>query len=280
MNNEKVFQDVPGGDGNTKPQKGASPALHWCFTYNNYSKDTINMLTNSLKGLCTKYVFQEETGENGTKHLQGYFLLKKKERLTGLKKKLDDKIHLEKCRNIEDSIKYCQKLDTRTGEVFKYGFPKEVKIISELREWQQQCLALLEEENDRTIYWIWEKDGNVGKTAFAKYLYVTKNVMYITGGKGSDILHVSTEALKSNENCDTFLFDLPRQLEGHVSYSALEQIKNGFWTSTKYEGGTVCINNPKVMVFANWEPDMSMLSRDRWEVFEITDKKLNGFEWE
>jgi hypothetical protein len=282
MEVEKVFQDVPAG-GNTKtPKKGDPPAVHWVFTYNNYSLEEIISIEKDLKQICEKYVFQEETGENENKHLQGYIMAKTKIRFSALKK-INDKIHWEKCKSPIDAIKYCQKDETRTGNIFRFNIPappKPVKIITELREWQQQCVALLEEKNDRTIYWIWENEGNVGKTVFAKYLYLTKNIMYITGGKGSDILHVSTEALKNKPDCDIFLFDLPRSLEGCVSYNALEQIKNGFWTSTKYEGGTVCINNPTVMVFANWKPNEDMLSKDRWEIFEIKENKLEGFNWE
>lgn len=283
MNQEKVIQAVPAG-GNTKtPKKGDSPAVHWCFTWNNYTKDDIVMLENTLKPICEKYVFQEETGEQGTIHLQGYIHLKTKWRMSALKK-ISTKIHWEKCiKKIQEAIEYCQKEKTRTGNTFRFniaGPPKPVKVIQVLREWQTQCLALLEEDDDRKIFWIWDEKGNVGKTAFAKYLYLSRDIMYLTGGKGSDILHVATEALKLKPSCDTFLFDLPRSLEGCLSYNALEQIKNGFWTSTKYEGGTVCINNPKVMVFANWKPDEEMLSKDRWEIFEIKENKLDGFEWE
>lgn len=272
-----LFQSVPAEDGNTKLPKATSPALHWCFTYNNYTKQDIPTLTKGLQDICSKYVFQEETGEKGTPHLQGYFELKKKDRLTALKKILGNGLHFEKCRNIADSILYCQKDSTRTGEVFKWGFPptpKPVKILSELRPWQQQCLALLKSECDRSIFWIYDTDGNVGKTAFCKYLYMTNNIMYITGGKGSDILHLATECLKAKPDCETFIFDLPRSVEGCISYNALEQIKNGFWTSTKYEGGTVCINSPNVIIFANWAPDKTMLSADRWNIYKIHNMEL------
>lgn len=269
---KEIVPDSSKPVGNTKQP---APALHWCFTWNNYSKDEkvndCKYLFDKLTQISSKFLFQEETGETGTKHLQGYCHLKVKTRLSGLKK-ISDKIHWEVCRNIDASIQYCQKGETRTGEIFTYGFAKPVKTIDTLFPWQQHCYDLLKESNDRNIIWIYETIGNVGKTAFCKWLYLNDNIIYITGGKGSDILHVTTEALKAKPNCETFVFDFPRTLEGHVSYNAIEQIKNGFWTSTKYEGGTVCINNPAVVIFANWIPDTSQLSSDRWNIYEIIEE--------
>ena len=62
------------GVGNTKPpcnkKKQISCSKHWCFTLNNYTSEDISKISSNSS--IVLYVFQEETGENGTKHLQGY----------------------------------------------------------------------------------------------------------------------------------------------------------------------------------------------------------------
>ena len=68
-------------------------------------------------------------------HLQGFFALKKATRITELVKLLSGNPHLEPCKGDEASnVNYCSK----GGDVVSYGFPKPIKIISTLHEWQQQ----------------------------------------------------------------------------------------------------------------------------------------------
>ena len=66
--------------GNTRQ---ISPSKHWCFTLNNYSMDDIKVLKNTDSSIVPRYVFQEEIGEEGTPHLQGYINFNKKVRPMG-----------------------------------------------------------------------------------------------------------------------------------------------------------------------------------------------------
>jgi len=63
------------------------------------------------------YVFQEETGEKGTKHLQGIFMFKNAVSFKKLKSNIPT-AHIEVCRNQKASIRYCSKKETRTGEIY------------------------------------------------------------------------------------------------------------------------------------------------------------------
>lgn len=105
------------GKGNTilsrnlrKPQENRN----WCFTLNNYNNDDIEKFKNIPK--CN-YVFQEEIGENETKHLQGFIAFDRAKTFTAVKK-IDSKAHWEVCRDKKASILYCCKQDTRNGEIF------------------------------------------------------------------------------------------------------------------------------------------------------------------
>ena len=55
-----------------------SPSRNWCFTYNSYLEKDINDFLTICSNSSKKYVFQEEIGESGNKHLQGFISFNKK----------------------------------------------------------------------------------------------------------------------------------------------------------------------------------------------------------
>jgi len=65
------------------------------------------------------------------------------------------------------------------------------------------------------------------------------------------------------------LINVPRSSLDFVSYTGLEEIKDMFFYSGKYEGGMVCGASPHVIIFANEEPDYNKMSSDRFKVRRI-----------
>ena len=61
--------------------------------------------------------------------------------------------------------------------------------------------------------------------------------------------------------------NLPRSFNSdYLSYTGLEEVKDMFFYSGKYEGGMVDGNPPHLWIFSNELPDISMCSSDRdWE---------------
>ena len=121
--NKKVVPIVPEKFGNTKQ---ISPAKHWVFTLNNYTKDNINTICEERS--TKRYSFQEEIGESGTPHLQGYLEFITKRRPLSVFKDLG--AHWEKCKNVKASIAYTQKADTRAGKLYL----KKIRKIRELKQ--------------------------------------------------------------------------------------------------------------------------------------------------
>lgn len=117
------------GVGNTKSTpKRMNGWLHCCFTWNNYPDNWEDMLCGSMAPIIKRAVMQEEIGENGTPHIQGYCEFLKKERpieKIGIKD-----IHWEKTKNVDASIAYCQKEDTRKpgGKVIIVGFARKINV--------------------------------------------------------------------------------------------------------------------------------------------------------
>lgn len=264
---------------NNGNKKQSDQNIKWCFTFNNYSESDIVDITTLFKSVCKAFVFQEEIGDNGTPHLQGFIYLKKRMRWTELG--LCNKIHWEKCKDAKASMLYCQKLDTRKllslptiyGDIVKP--PAEIKIISNLYKWQRDIETIFFSEPDhRVIHWYYETTGNVGKSAFTKYMVVKHNCLFCDGGKKSDLLNLIYN--NDMDMCRGIIFDIPRSAGGNVSYATLEAIKNGLVCNTKYETGVKAFNAPHVFVFANLPPtDPEKLSEDRWDIHNIDDLMMD-----
>lgn len=240
----------------------------WFFTYNNYNLETLetNILP-KIEEISEKYAIQEETGENGTPHLQGCILLKKSMRWEEFK--LPKEIHWEKCKDWDDSVRYCTKKETRTGKQWTKGIPKPLKVIENLFDWQKDILDTVNQEpDDRSIFWYYDKEGNKGKTQLAKYICSKKKALFVSG-KASDIKCAVAKWLEEMGELEVCIFGFPRSLEHFVSYEAIESIKDGIFFSGKYESGMCMFNSPHVLVFSNFAPDKTALSKDRWKIKEI-----------
>ncbi|AXQ66426.1 MAG: putative viral replication protein [Cressdnaviricota sp.] len=241
--------------------------IHHFFTFNNYDRDDIIILEKVFRELCYMYVFQEETGKNGTKHLQGIISLKKRMRWGEFN--LMKAIHWEKPINVKDCYLYCCKEETRTGDVFAYNYEIPYRFrLKELYSWQHDIIRLISKPaDDRSVNWYWSERGNVGKSSFVKHLVMNFNAILLTKGKYNDICNL---IFKANMTCKNIvIFDLPRNNGNSISYDAIESIKNGMITNMKYETGFVCFPPPHVLVFANDMPEMDKLSLDRWNIVEL-----------
>lgn len=173
-----------------------------------------------------------------------------------------------------------------------------------LYPWQEKLRTMITQTkpDDRTVFWIFEKEGNVGKTKFSKYMCfhhkvtaspiffsslslglapfsVPSQIPFYTASSERD---VAFQVLKEQGRA-AYIFDIPRTIDEKQYgsdikgvFQAIEQIKNGMVFSTKYAPERVCMSPPHVICFANFRPDLTRLSADRWCVLEI-DKNTNDF---
>lgn len=249
---------------------------NWFFTWNNYEESDINLLIEYF-GTETQFIFQEEVGDNGTKHLQGCFFFKNARTFGMIKNKLGEQIHLEILKNKKKAILYCSKRETRSGRVFQnMGIKiretiKDEFEIEKIRIWQQQLLEIIQEEPDRRkVYWLWSSRGGTGKSIFARHLHLKYNAVVIDCGKSSDIKY-ALACWAEERDLKIIVLDYPRNMENRISYEVMECIKNGIFFSPKYESRQVVFNTPHLICFANFPPNLSALSDDRWEIIEIDE---------
>lgn len=248
---------------NFTKKKQVNQSKYWCFTLNNYLEQDLHILTECFKNNDIKYIIGEEVGQQGTPHLQGYIETKTKIRPSELK--LNNKIHWESRKGTqEQNIKYCSKDGKYVCNGLKVKKPLKILSESMLYEYQKKIIEFIKNEpNDRSIYWFYEPDGNVGKTSLCKYLIHHFNAVLLDGKK-NDILYCASE-----NDSELYIYDIPRSYEGFVSYDAIEKIKNGLYMTGKYESKTICRNSPHLLVFANFKPETHKLSLDRWIIYKI-----------
>lgn len=254
--------------GNTKkPLKGKKQTIQskrWCFTWNNYDSIVIHYLMLFFQSNKILYIIGEEFGpECGTPHLQGYIECPTKKRWEEFH--LPHVIHWERCKgDREQNIKYCSKSEIyHCSDIFK-----PIEIIKHLYDWQKDIENLLNINPDgRTVHWYFDKLGGIGKSSFCKYMYVKHNIPTIQGGKLADIMNI---IFNMNYVPKLLLIDIPRNNGNKVSYTSIECILNGMITNTKFETGIKVFNPPHVVVFANEKPDKEKLSKDRWNIVNLS----------
>ncbi len=72
MRKKKGAKREVGKDGNTKTKvKRPSQLYQYFFTLNNWEQKDILHLKMRFNKMCKWWIFEEETGESGTPHLQG-----------------------------------------------------------------------------------------------------------------------------------------------------------------------------------------------------------------
>jgi hypothetical protein len=262
------IEQIEKARGNTKTRASKQELQYtfWFFTLNNYKVEQVEQIEQIFQHECKWYIFQEETGSEGTPHLQGTVSLKKKQRLSELKR-IDPSIHWEATKSVKASIEYCTKYETRSGKIFSHGISLPEKVeVEEPFGWQLKVIDILNSKPDkRTIHWFWEPKGNVGKSTLCKYLVLNHNALMLTG-KSNDMYNMLA---KYPEKRKVIICDIPRSSLGYINYAAIEQIKNGLVFSGKYEGAQLVFNCPHVIVFANELPRQEEMSKDRWNVVRI-----------
>lgn len=113
MSNEAVPQG--------RNQSNAAKTRNWCFTLNNPTEEERRFFA-EMRALPRGLLFlilQEERGENGTVHFQGYLECATTHNINWLKNNFNPRAHFEVRRGTaQEAIAYCCKEDTRVPDGF------------------------------------------------------------------------------------------------------------------------------------------------------------------
>lgn len=151
-------------------------------------------------------------------------------------------------------------------EYISDNIPKRSIEEHVLHDWQKSLKERLDSEpDDRSIVFVVDYRGNSGKTWFAHwYCSLHDGCQVIQPAKKADMAYVLDATVR------VLFIDAPRSKQGeYLQYDFLEDVKNGYVFSTKYESRVKELQKVHVVCLMNEDPDMAKLSSDRYNVIKI-----------
>lgn len=161
----------------------------------------------------------------------------------------------------ENFSEICAKYPKFVQDYLQDHRPKKTVPFFPLRPWQQALYDNLKlPPDDRKIYFIVDLLGNSGKSWFAHYYCMLhEKAQVLLPGKKADMIYAL------NPDVRVLFIDAPRSKQGDfIQYDFLEEVKNGYIFSPKYESQVKTMSPCHVVIFMNENPDMSKLSADRY----------------
>jgi len=165
-------------------------------------------------------------------------------------------------------------------------FKANVKKVKLFADWQDKLAGELFDDdgklikaNSRSITWIYESKGNVGKTHFSKFMrqkYEKDVIVFTEFGRSADANMLILNEIVKGVDPNVIIIDLVRRFaDWEGFYGILERIKNGMLTSTKYSSEAIEFDPPHLVVFANFPPHVideqkrPVMSLDRWDIRQL-----------
>ncbi len=96
-------------------------AKKWCFTWNNYPENAEQQLLLYVQAFCERWAFQTEIGESGTPHVQGWIVYKIRQRMSHIRGRLGQSLHMEKQRALDDEAAYAYCLNPEKFSGLSYS---------------------------------------------------------------------------------------------------------------------------------------------------------------
>ena len=177
----------------------------------------------------------------------------------------------------EDSLAHDKKLAL---DIYRRQRPRCDISSVQLRPWQKDAFDLFERiPDDRAVYWIYDEEGNSGKSWFQNYMeaYFGYNRVFRCDLRirHRDMCNIMRK--RSISTVDIFLFNDSRSIKGEEPnmYRILDDIKDGAAATSKYDNELMKFKTPNfVVVFSNSWPNRKNLTKDRWRMYEPTENGL------
>jgi len=267
-----------------------SACRRWCITIQGGAGELAPYkIWKNLHQLGSKFQFSREVGElEGRKHYQAIIQINKKKRTKDIVE-LSNKTELKDCtwrpmsNNSKGSFQYAMKIDTRVEGPWADDHnwdeekPRQLKRIKEMAPWQIDIIEKIkkyqedEEFDDREINVVYSKDGQIGGNILGCELEWQKLALEVPyWGDGSKMM--SFCANRPAMGC--YYFDLPRatkKFKLEELYTCIEMIKDGKLKDWKFKGVNKRISSPMVWIKLNDLPDLSLLTKSRWRIWEVNE---------
>lgn len=247
-----------------------------------------------LPAVAKAWVFQlESCPTTGRLHLQGRISFKTPARAREVGRRLGcPGAHASPEHDTVAGEFYSTKAETRragpwSNKDVRAAPPLQIARIRSLRRWQAEVRLLMRTFDDRVVECIVNPVGGCGKSALAGILESLGECSALpTTGSAKDLIRMAFGLWECGKPCGAFVLDFPRATiggQGHAArererewYAAIECIKTGRLYDERYKFRSAYINCPSVWVFTNAEPDYTLLSADRWRVWNIEPSADGG----
>lgn len=243
-------------------------------------KEFKEVLRKKVKHWC----FQVELGdgsegkEEGTCHLQGRVSVKKKCAKSWLIQNIKPDWNIYWDVEYGDTSKsslYVTKEETRIGgpwsdeDIIPY-IPRKIAGIT-MQGWQATMEQALRFPDDRTVHFVHDPTGGIGKSTFVLYMVCHYNAIIVppTMHTADDMSQFLCSATKGRRDGLIFLMDLPRAIEKkdwNKYLAVLESAMGCILYDHRYKATTHIIEVPAVCVFTNTLPKRELLTSDRWKI--------------
>lgn len=152
-----------------------------------------------------------------------------------------------------------------------------------LRPWQQRVLDILgQPADDRSIHFVVDPKGNLGKSTFCRWLCakLTSRLPSDGGGDSATGRKCDVQILTPGRSvdlarfvkpADAYLLDVPRDDNAYIPWGLLEMLKNGYVVSTKYDPVPKSQPPPHIIVLTNNPVPDFVLSADRIKLISIAE---------
>lgn len=258
---------------------------HWAFTENNPR----GLIDWTLHPQVIFAVYQEELGEDGTDHLQGHVQLARSQRLSFLKTILP-RAHWKPARNIEASIRYSQKAETRIDGPYLYGEYRpqgKTPALLDIKRAIDAGADISSLARDDAHFATWVRHSR----ALEKYqLMLTPRqtrydleVALFYGPPGTG----KTEAAHSIDNIfphtQTKWFDgyepgrplLIDDFNGYIPYAEFVTLIDRYPIAKEYKGGYLAINPKLIIITSNFR--IETWWKDNNVLIEAVTRRINKF---
>lgn len=245
-----------------------------------------------------EYSQSAELRDTTKDHWQVYFSLVNKMTKSNLLKIFDESefprgskgIHLEPAKNAKKSIEYCKKEESRISppiaspDIFilpEYRGEDLTMIENTPLSWQIWLFDFLKQiPDDRSVNYIWNQNGCLGKSKTVKYLcHGNKFIcLRVPFGSASQIREIITNAGPRQ----VYFIDIPKTLGKDEDWdsivSVIEDLKGGFVQSfMRGKLKQLLMRPPHVFVFTNHLPNPYKFVPDRSKVYKIDDQLQTEF---
>lgn len=258
------------------PYNSRSETPYWVFTINNPTSDSEPR--EKLAEVATYIIWQKEVGEEGTSHLQGYVVFKKKKRLSAVKKLLP-RAHLEPRRGSHVQAKqYSSKEDTRADGPWEFGDDSEVPKSSGSRSDLNEVKAKLDAGTSqldiaKDHFGSWCRYRN----SFQAYTNLTATprneapkVYILWGPPGTGKSYQATQLagpdafwLPRPQNGDNLWWDgyqsgknlVIDEFYSWIKYDFFLRMLDRYPVTVPIKGSTAVFNSPIIVITSNADPD-------------------------